>query len=113
MALAYCCITKMVWSSRSRRMTADHCRGTVYATKIIMMLMITMRLARVNPRWRLPLSVWSAIESHSGCAAANVDDPGGRRLGAGAGRVDRGWIGRIGGSLHFFPIGAPRNRIFR
>src|SRR6266852_3636360 len=106
----------MMWivcSSRSRCTMIDHARGTVYATTIIMRVMMTIRAARVNPRSLLRIVlVRCSIEAVPRRGAANVDDA---RRGGGlvAGSVDSGGIVRIGRSLHFFPVAALRDRIFR
>src|SRR3954463_2346516 len=49
MERAYCFMMKMVCFSRSRFIAIDHCRGTVYATKTAMTVMMTSTPARVKP----------------------------------------------------------------
>src|SRR6476646_10319980 len=103
----------MVWRSRSRFITVDHIRGTVYATKIIMMVMMTMTPARVNPDSAdLPGLVGSPIESIADCLAVYVVDARSRvfRRRGGIGRHRVG-VGRVGRVLYFFPIRLAGDRI--
>src|SRR5947209_2031958 len=105
----------MVWRSRSRFMTVDHIRGTVYATTIIMMVMMTMTPASVKPASvDLPALVRGSIESIAGGLAVYVVDArhGAVRRCGGVGRHRIG-IGRIGRVLHFLPIRLAGERIFR
>jgi hypothetical protein len=46
---ANCFIRKIVWRSRSRRITSDHCVGTVYAMMIEMIVSMTINAASVKP----------------------------------------------------------------
>src|SRR3954447_26320228 len=96
-------------------MTVDHIRGTVYATTIIMMVMMTITPARVKPdSLDLPALVRGSIESIAGGLAVYVVNAGSGRVrgcrGIGRHRIRIGGIGRV---LHFLPVGLARDRIFR
>src|SRR5713101_4473417 len=79
----------------------------------IMSVMMTIRPARVNPRSAgLPVVVRGSIETVSRCGALHVVDAG-RHAGVIAAGVDSGRIARIGSRVHFFPVGALRDRVFR
>src|SRR5258708_1793948 len=105
----------MVWRSRSRCMTVDHIRGTVYATTIIMIVMITMTPARVKPDWPdLPALERSPIESIAGRLAVYFVNARNRVFcrcrGIGRHRIRVGGVGRV---LHFLPVRLARDRILR
>src|ERR1041385_335700 len=104
----------MVCRSRSRFMTVDHIRGTVYATMIIMRVMMTMTPASVKPDSPdLPGLVGSPIESIAGGLAVYFVDAR-RRVFRCRGGIGRHRVGvrRVGRVLYFFPIRLAGHRVF-
>src|ERR1700756_89233 len=65
-------MTKIVWRSRSRCITADHWRGTVKAMKT---MRIAIRPASVKPRSESEVRVGDIVERLPRRLALHVDDP--------------------------------------
>src|SRR4051794_36668157 len=96
-------MTKIVWRSRSRCISFDHCFGTVKATKTMMIVRITISPASVKPDSDLEVAVRLAIEGLSHGLALHVEDAG-PEVGVFRIRVRR--LVRVRGIvLHLLPIG--------